>query len=81
MEAESTSALPPAAAIPTSYQLPGSYLPEKALTNADLEKLVEEKSFRQDLLYRLNILFLTLPPLREHKDDIPLLANHFIEKL
>jgi DNA-binding NtrC family response regulator len=49
-------------------------------TNKDLEKLVEQKQFREDLFYRLNVFSITIPPLREKKDDIPLLAYHFLRK-
>jgi transcriptional regulator with PAS, ATPase and Fis domain len=49
-------------------------------TNKDLEKLVEEKQFREDLFYRLNVISVTVPPLREKKDDIPLLSYHFLRK-
>ncbi len=49
-------------------------------TNSDLEKEVEEGSFREDLFYRLNVINLHLPPLRQRKADIALLAAHFIEQ-
>ena len=49
-------------------------------TNRNLEAAVEDGSFRQDLYYRINVFSLYLPPLRERKDDILLLADHFIEK-
>ena len=49
-------------------------------TNKDIEKLVEQKQFREDLFYRLNVVSFTVPPLREKKDDIPLLAYHFLRK-
>jgi two-component system response regulator GlrR len=51
-----------------------------AATNIELEKAVSDGKFRQDLYYRLNILPLALPPLRERKEDIPLLARHFLVK-
>ena len=51
-----------------------------AATNKDLEKMIEEKIFREDLYYRLNILPIHLPPLRERPEDIPLLAYHFLKK-
>ena len=51
-----------------------------AATNKDLESLVREHRFREDLFYRLNVLKLSLPPLRDHREDIPLYANHFIAK-
>jgi len=51
-----------------------------AATNVDLEKAVEEAKFRQDLFYRLNIIPLALPPLRDRPEDIPLLARHFLGK-
>ena len=51
-----------------------------AASNRDLEKEVEEKRFRRDLFYRLNVVPLLLPPLRDRQDDIPLLAAHFTAK-
>ncbi len=51
-----------------------------AATNKDLLELVKEKKFREDLYYRLNVIHIDLPPLRERKDDIPLLVNHFLKK-
>jgi len=51
-----------------------------ATTNMDIKKQLKDGKFREDLFYRLNVIPFHLPPLRERKDDIPLLANHFIEK-
>ncbi|WP_405604435.1 sigma-54-dependent transcriptional regulator [Polaribacter sp. Asnod1-A03] len=50
-------------------------------TNADIHKMVDEQSFRQDLLFRINTIELNLPPLRERIGDITLLADHFLKKL
>jgi len=49
-----------------------------AATNRDLEKLVAEEKFRRDLYYRLNVVRIAVPPLRERKDDIPPLVDHFL---
>ncbi len=51
-----------------------------AATNRNLEEMMRKGEFRQDLYYRLNVIPLEVPPLRERKDDIPLLVTHFIEK-
>jgi two-component system response regulator PilR (NtrC family) len=51
-----------------------------AATNRDLARMVEEKTFRQDLYYRVNIIMIKLPPLRERKEDIPALAEHFLRR-
>jgi two-component system response regulator PilR (NtrC family) len=51
-----------------------------AASNRDLSKSVQNKEFREDLFYRLNVIPLRLPDLRERKDDIPLLIEHFLEK-
>ncbi|MBI5027004.1 MAG: sigma-54-dependent Fis family transcriptional regulator [Nitrospirae bacterium] len=49
-------------------------------TNQDIERLVEDGRFREDLFHRLNVVTISLPPLRERREDIPLLINHFIKK-
>jgi DNA-binding NtrC family response regulator len=51
-----------------------------AATNRDLRAALEEGTFREDLYYRLNVVAIDIPPLRDHKDDIPALANFFLEK-
>lgn len=51
-----------------------------ASTNRNLEKMVEDRQFREDLFFRLNVYAITIPPLREHSEDIPLLADHFLQE-
>jgi transcriptional regulator with PAS, ATPase and Fis domain len=51
-----------------------------AATNCDLKQMMEAGRFREDLFYRLHVISVFLPPLRERKDDIPVLAQHFLEK-
>ena len=52
-----------------------------AATNRDLDALVQTGAFRDELFYRLNVIKITLPPLRERMEDLPLLADHFVKKL
>jgi two-component system response regulator PilR (NtrC family) len=51
-----------------------------AATNRDLNRMVEEKTFREDLYYRISVIPIEVPPLRDRKEDIPLLANHFLKR-
>jgi two-component system response regulator PilR (NtrC family) len=51
-----------------------------AATNVDLRQMVDDGRFREDLFYRLNVISIQLPPLRDRKDDIPLLVQHFLSK-
>jgi DNA-binding NtrC family response regulator len=51
-----------------------------AATHKDLERAIKERTFREDLYYRLNVIAFAMPPLREHKEDIPLLADYFLHR-
>ncbi len=69
-----------------TYEVLGDSRPRKtdvrvvAATNADLSRMVQEHLFREDLFYRINLIAIKLPALRERKDDIPLLARHFANR-
>ena len=69
-----------------TYEVLGDSRPRKidirvvSATNADLRKMVEEHTFREDLFYRINLITVNLPALRERRDDIPLLVRHFADR-
>ena len=52
-----------------------------AATNKDLRKMIEEGTFREDLFHRLSVIVIKVPSLNERRDDIPVLANYFVEKI
>lgn len=52
-----------------------------AATNQDLKNLIEEKKFREDLYHRISVLIISIPPLKERKEDIPLLIDHFLDEI
>lgn len=70
-----------------TFEVLGSSTPKKvdirviSATNKNLEEMVLDQSFREDLFYRINLICLTIPPLRERKSDIPLLVNYYINNL
>ena len=69
-----------------TYEVLGDSRPRKvdvrvvSATNADLRTMVAERTFREDLFYRINLITVKLPPLRERRDDIPLLLRHFADR-
>ncbi len=69
-----------------SFEVLGDSMPKKvdvrivSATNADLSQMVKDKTFREDLFYRINLIRIHLPPLRERKEDIPLLAQFFADR-
>ena len=55
--------------------------PNISATNQPMDRLLDGSAFREDLFYRLHVVPVTLPPLRERKEDLPILARHFVDKL